>query len=356
MSPWWSLLIAAPVSLLLTGAIRRYALSRGLIDIPGSRSSHTVPTPRGGGAAIVVCFAVALAAFIAFDLYSRSMLAALLGAGLLIALVGFADDHRDIAPYWRLLVHVAAAVWALLWMDGAPPFSFFGSTVDPGWVGFVCAVLVLVWAVNLYNFMDGIDGIAAVEAICVCGGGALLYVLAGQASLAVLPLVLAAAAAGFLLWNFPPARIFLGDVGSGFLGITGVLLGFQAAWAEPRLLWSWIILLGVFVTDATFTLLRRLLRREKALEAHRSHAYQHASRRFGHRVVTLVVGAIDLVWLLPMAYLVGSGRLEGVLGMIVAYVPLIGLWVWFKGGKPEGTPESAAGDGPDTRHEQQAAP
>jgi len=273
--------------------------------------------------------------FVVFELQSRATLWALLGAGAVVALIGLADDHGHIAPYWRLLVHIAAAVWALLWLSGGPAISFFGSVVDTGWVGFGLAVICLVWLVNLYNFMDGIDGIAAVEAVCVCVGGAVLYVLVDESSLAVIPLLLAAATVGFLFWNIPPAKIFMGDVGSGFLGITLGLLALQAALAMPRLLWSWIILLAVFVTDATFTLVRRLLNREKAHEAHRSHAYQHASRRFGHLRVTLVVGAIDLVWLLPIAVWVGSGKLEGVIGLVIAYVPLIGVAAWFRGGKPE---------------------
>jgi Fuc2NAc and GlcNAc transferase len=132
--------------------------------------------------------------------------------------------------------------------------------------------------------MDGIDGIASVEAICVCGGGALLYGLLGfagstQPTEFVVPLLLAAAVAGFLFWNFPPARIFMGDAGSGFLGITLGVLSLQAAWFAPQLLWSWLILLGVFIVDATFTLLRRLLRCDKVYEAHLSHAYHYASRQ-----------------------------------------------------------------------------
>jgi Fuc2NAc and GlcNAc transferase len=140
---------------------------------------------------------------------------------------------------------------------------------------------------NLYNFMDGIDGIASVEAICACLGASVLYWLSGLDALIWGPLLLAASVAGFLYWNFPPARIFMGDAGSGFLGIVLGGLSLQAAWVSEPMLWAWLILLGVFIVDATFTLFRRLLRGEKVYEAHRSHAYQFASRRFGkHLPVT----------------------------------------------------------------------
>lgn len=139
--------------------------------------------------------------------------------------------------------------------------------------------------------------------------------------------------AGFLAWNFPPARIFMGDAGSGFLGLMLGALSFQAAWVAPSLLWSWVILLGVFVVDATLTLLRRLARGERVYQAHRSHAYQHAARRLGrHRPVTLAVGAINLLWLLPIALWVGIGGGCGGLGVMVAYTPLVILgWRWGAG-------------------------
>ncbi|OFW62050.1 MAG: glycosyl transferase [Actinobacteria bacterium RBG_16_64_13] len=335
MSVWFSLPVVAVASLALTGSVTRYAPSRGLIDVPGARSSHTVPTPRGGGIAIVVCFLASLIPLIVLEVQSRSTLVALLGAGAVVGLVGLADDRWHVAPQWRLLVHVAAAAWVLSWLHGAPSVPFFGSLLDLGWFGSIIAALCLVWLVNLYNFMDGIDGIAAVEAICVCGAGAALYALVDEPSSAITPLLLTASAAGFFFWNFPPARIFMGDVGSGFLGITLGGLALQAALASPRLLWSWFILLAVFVTDATFTLVRRLLHREKAHEAHRSHAYQHAARRFGHLPVTLAVGAIDVVWLLPIAWWVGSGNFEGLWGAMLAYAPLIALAAYFKAGKAE---------------------
>ncbi|MDP2244987.1 glycosyltransferase family 4 protein [Pseudomonas sp.] len=344
MSIWWFLPVIAGVALFLTGALRRYALARSLMDIPNARSSHSVPTPRGGGVAIVVSFLLALPVMAGMGLVAWPLAWALLGAGAGIAVLGFLDDHGHIAARWRLLGHFAAAIWALFWLGGLPPVAMFGFTVDLGWFGHALATLYLVWLLNLYNFMDGIDGIASVEAICVCFGGGLLYILLGiagstQPTEFVVPLLLAAAVAGFLFWNFPPARIFMGDAGSGFLGITLGVLSLQAAWVAPQLLWSWLILLGVFIVDATFTLLRRLLRGDKVYEAHRSHAYQYASRRVGrHLPVTLIVGGINLLWLLPIALWVGLGGVDGLLGLMIAYVPLLGLALKYHAGELEQRP------------------
>lgn len=336
MNMWWLLPACAIVALFLTGALRQYALARSLIDVPNARSSHVVPTPRGGGVSIVVSFLVALMLSASMDAVTWPMTWALMGAGVGIAILGFLDDHGHIVARWRLLGHFIAAIWALYWLGGLPPLTFFGLVFDLGWIGHVLAAFYLVWLLNLYNFMDGIDGIASVEAICVCLGATLLYWLTGYGGFALLPLLLAFAVSGFLYWNFPVARIFMGDAGSGFLGITLGLLSLQAAFIAPQLLWSWLILLGVFIVDATWTLFRRLLRGEKVYEAHRSHAYQFASRQYKkHLPVTLTVGVVNLVWLLPIALLVGSGYLDGLLGVLIAYLPLALLAVKFKAGAKE---------------------
>lgn len=341
MSIWWLLPAVAGVALFMTSALRRYALASSLIDIPNARSSHTVPTPRGGGVAIVVSFLLALPLLAAMGLVAWPLVWALLGSGAGVAVLGFLDDHGHIAARWRLLGHFAAAIWALFWLGGLPPVNVLGFTLELGWLGHALAALYLVWLLNLYNFMDGIDGIASVEAICVCLGGALLFTLLGfvdsaQPAGMFAVLLLAAAVTGFLFWNFPPARIFMGDAGSGFLGITLGILSLQAAWTAPQLLWSWLILLGVFIVDATFTLLRRLLRGDKVYEAHRSHAYQYASRRAGrHLPVTLAVVGLNLIWLLPIALWVGVGGLDGVVGVLIAYAPLVCLAVKFRAGELE---------------------
>lgn len=337
MSYAWFIPVIAGISFFMTAQLRSYALSRSLMDVPNARSSHSIPTPRGGGVAIVVAFLLALALLFFMGVISLADFLAMAGAGAAIAIIGFMDDHGHIAARWRLLGHFAAAAWLLVWMGGLPAIDLFGIQVNLGWAGHVLAAFYLVWLLNLYNFMDGIDGIASVEAICACLGACLLYWLAGLDSLIWGPLLLAVSVAGFLCWNFPPAKIFMGDAGSGFLGIALGGLSLQAAWVSTPMLWAWLILLGVFIVDATFTLFRRLLRGDKVYEAHRSHAYQFASRRFGrHLPVTLAVGVINIFWLLPIAVGVTHFGLDGAFGVVVAYVPLIALAIKFRAGDLEG--------------------
>jgi Fuc2NAc and GlcNAc transferase len=334
MMIWLLSATALVASLLLTGLLRRYALARSVLDIPNERSSHTVPTPRGGGVAIVLSFLAAIAALALSGLLAWPVFWALFGGGGLVALIGFLDDHGHIAARWRLLAHFCGAGWALFWLKGLPALTLFERTFDLGWAGHVLAAVGLVWLLNLYNFMDGIDGIAGVEAVTVCIGGSLLYGLASPAGTEWhLPLALLAAVSGFLFWNFPPARIFMGDAGSGFLGLVLGLLALQAAAVSSTLFFGWIILLGVFIIDATVTLVRRIVRGERFYEAHRSHAYQYASRRHGaHKPVTVAVGLINLLWLLPLAAAVAAGYLDGLAGVMVAYLPLMLVAFRYKAG------------------------
>src|SRR5690554_688613 len=178
---WGALLLAAfSVAWLLTAALRRYALANHVMDIPNERSSHTAPTPRGGGVAIVVSFLLLLPVLALLGWTDWSVVYGIGGAGVSVAILGFLDDHGHIAARWRLLGHFAAALWVLFWIGGMPALSAFGQMWDAGWAGYGLAALYLVWLLNLYNFMDGIDGIASIEAIFVTFGGASFYIMAGD--------------------------------------------------------------------------------------------------------------------------------------------------------------------------------
>jgi Fuc2NAc and GlcNAc transferase len=286
---------AAVLSWLLTAAVRRYALTR-LLDVPNRRSAHKVPTARGGGLAIALVVLGGVAAAHAAGAVPFRTAAALVGGGVMIAGVGWVDDHGGLPARLRALVHFAAAAWALFWLGGMPRLELGVGAAHLGPAGAVLAALGIVWVTNLYNFMDGIDGIAGGQAVVVgVAGGALLWA-AGAPALALAALLVAGASAGFLLWNWQPARIFMGDVGSGAIGYAfGVLaLASENAGAVPALVW--LLLLGVFVVDATVTLLRRMARREPFLHAHRSHAYQRAVQGGStHARVASAVLLIDLV-------------------------------------------------------------
>ncbi|MGH2433521.1 MAG: MraY family glycosyltransferase [Pseudomonas sp.] len=320
----------------ITWGLRAYALARNVVDVPNERSSHTVPTPRGGGVAIVVTFLIAMLWLSTVHQLDIRLSVAMFGAGFAIAVLGFLDDHGHIHAKWRLLCHFLIAGWAIACLGGVPPIVLLGREFDLGWVANILALLYLVWLTNLYNFMDGIDGIASIEAITCCFSACGIYYLVNLPDLAASPLVLAAAVIGFLVWNFPTARIFMGDAGSGFLGLMLGIISIHAAFSSFNLFYSWIILLGVFVVDATFTLMRRLLRGEKVYEAHRSHAYQYAARHFGkHTSVTIGVMVINLLWLMPLAYMAAVSALDGLLAVSIAYAPLLMLAIKYGAGKAE---------------------
>ena len=329
--------LALGMSWLLTIAMRRYALASHLLDHPNDRSSHSVPTPRGGGVAIVASFMVLVLGLGLAGRLEQTLCFALLGSGFLVAVLGFIDDLRTLPASWRFAGHVVAAAWLLFWSGPLPPVPVLGMTFDLGPVTVALAALYTVWSINFFNFMDGIDGIASIEAMSVALGGALVWRLVQPAGDWPVALLFAACVGGFLFWNFPPARIFMGDAGSGFLGLVVALLALWSARDSAHLVWSWVILSSVFLVDATTTLLRRVRRGERFAEAHRNHAYQYAARTHrSHRAVTLAVLAINIVWLLPIAVAVALRWLDGVAGVAVATAPLVWLAFHYKAGDRAG--------------------
>ena len=287
-----------------TSRVRRFALSKGMLDVPNARSSHHSVTPRGGGLAIVLATTVAWLILAYRGEIPSHLLIALVGGGAGVALIGFLDDRRPVPARVRFTVHLAAALWALAWI-GAPGLLSMGAHVIPlGWAGWLLAILGIAWFLNLFNFMDGIDGIAASEAVFMTCAGAALTLLGGMSTgVMAVGFPLAASCCGFLLLNWPPAKIFMGDVGSGYLGYVIAVMALAATRDSPSAAWVWLILGGAFVVDATVTLIRRAARGERVAEAHRSHAYQWLARRWAsHKKVTIGMLAIDILWLLPCAY------------------------------------------------------
>jgi len=316
-------------SLTFTGLFRRYAT----LDIPNERSAHSTPTPRGGGLVFVLFFLLFLLICAYLQVIDTGLFLSLLLPGALIATIGFVDDRRQVSALKRLTLHFLAASIALYCIGGFPSIFMLGHFFHAGLILNILGLIYLVWMINLYNFMDGINGLAALEAISICLGGASLSWLHGEYQAMYLPLGLAAAVGGFLYWNFPIARIFMGDVGSGFTGLILALLSLQAGKISPDLLWAWLILSGVFIVDATFTLLARAISGQSIVEAHSHHAYQHAAQQRGrHAPVSIAVLLINLLWLLPMAVLVASHWLDGFAGLLLAYIPLIILAWRFNAG------------------------
>lgn len=320
------------LSIVSTFFIKCYA-QKNLLDIPNQRSSHSIATPKGGGLAIVLSFCFAILTLFFYKQINLNYFQ-VFNLSILVAGIGLWDDHQHIPARWRFLVHVLVASVGLYLLNGFPMQAFSEVKIDLGLIGFFFAIAVLVWLLNLFNFMDGIDGLAASEAIFVSSALAFfLYNMNNQ--LAIVALVLAASSLGFLLWNWPVAKIFMGDVGSGFLGITLGFLIIMASHQSSVLLLIGIILSAVFVTDATYTLLRRFFTGQKWYDAHCSHAYQNAARQYGHLRVLQLVWGINLFWLLPIAYCAYLFPFISAIAIIMAYLPLLFLAIRFNAGRQE---------------------
>lgn len=285
-----SLLVAVMVlvtSLVVTRWIREVAKKRSLLDQPNDRSAHVTPTPRLGGIGIMVAFLPAAFLVAALGGAGTAVFSALVGTAIVSAL-GLVDDLRPLPARLRLIVQFLAAslVVALSWENLPAAWSLFGS-VTPRWLLGGLSVLWIVWLTNLYNFMDGIDGLAAGQA--VVGGAALALVgySAGAAVPALLAVLLVAGALGFLALNFPPATIFMGDVGSTAIGFFLASLPLVAEGGAIPVEAAGLAV-ALFILDATWTLFRRIRRRERLSQAHRSHVYQRPlALGVGHRTITL---------------------------------------------------------------------
>lgn len=341
----WVACLAFFVAFCTTKLVRMLAQRMRVLDHPTPRSSHSLPTPRGGGLAIVTTFLLAMCIYYSIGLIgTRLLLLFVVGCGS-IALVGYIDDIRSMSARSRFCVHLLAAVFAVLLVGDSSIPTWLGVGSAGIWVVRCFGVLAIAWGTNLFNFMDGIDGIAGAEAVFVSASGAWLTTLVGPngGGLEGAMLCLAAASAGFLAWNWPPAKIFMGDVGSSFLGFTLVVLGW-AARSRGLPFEAWIILAGVFVVDASLTLMRRMLRGDRWFDAHRMHAYQHLARRWhSHLPVTATITAINIFWLLPWAWFAADHPQFAVGALLISLSPIVGLAIVAGSGRQEKSDSFSSG-------------
>ena len=287
---WLFTLFSFVVSAWLTWRFIKPTSRFYIVDYPNKRSLHTQPTPRSGGIAILA--AVVIGSF--FQVWwsnEQDGIVLWIGLALLVvATVSFLDDRSDVPVAYRLVAHVVGAI--LLLLGGLSSYTVVLPGIDwilPVWSGNIMSLLFVVWMINVYNFMDGMDGFAGGMAVSGFGTFAVLGLLAGATLFSLLNMVVASAALGFLVFNFPPARVFMGDVGSSMLGF---LAAAMSLWAEhERLfpLWIAVLVFSPFVVDASVTLIRRLLRGEKPWQAHKTHYYQSLVQSgWGHRRTVLL--------------------------------------------------------------------
>jgi len=313
-----------------TVVIRRWTLRRNLLDIPNERSSHVVPTPRGGGLAIVIVTIICggLLWFIEPLLPFHDLLIFGLGV-VLVTGISYWDDFHPL-PFWiRLVVHITAAGIVVMgsgyWRVLQLPLV---GHLDLSWVGLPVTLLWIVGLINAYNFMDGIDGIAGGQGVVAGLGWAILGWLSGQLFVAGIGVVLAASSLGFLGHNWPPAKIFMGDVGSAFLGFTFAVLPVVAVQRDPRFALAGVLLIWPFVFDTAFTFLRRLLHRENVFTAHRSHLYQRlVITGISHRTVASLYIGLAIIGLVCSVALVMEWRWADYLTVIIIIGASLFLWL-----------------------------
>jgi len=318
----------ALISALVVWIVKWRAPRLGLVDTPNDRSSHMKPTPTGGGLGIVV--GGSLAGLLLVGFWEPQIGITVVTAGALLAIIGFWDDRQGIAIKWRLAAQVLLAGLVIGMFPLDPAAAVLGLHLPEGLL-LVLVVLTVVAFINLFNFMDGIDGLAAGEAIFLLLGAALLAVLRTP-GIEYHPFLwwmvaLAGAVVSFLAFNWPPARIFMGDTGSTYLGLMLGFFGFVSISGSWLTLWQWLILAGLFLADSLVTLVRRALRGQDLLRAHRDHAYQRLAKRLNsHRRVSALYMAINVVVLLPLAWAAGHWSAAGPWLALVAAVGL-GLFV-----------------------------
>jgi Fuc2NAc and GlcNAc transferase len=319
-------LLAAACLTTIAGTLvyRSFAIRRGIVAVPNFRSLHQRPLPRGGGIVFsLVCIAAVIGLSFTGTVDPRLM-RALVAGGAVATVFGFVDDAMHVGPAVKLLVQMALAGWVLVCFDGKPLVDL---PLTPKWLDVAVSWIGLVWLMNLYNFIDGIDGLAAMGAVSMSVISILVLLLSGaDRSFVLILAALALCSFGFLIFNWPPASIFMGDSGSQFLGFYfGTLIAATMIHGDLGF-WSWLVIFGYFAGDTTTTTLVRVFVTDKWYGEHRSHAYQNLARIWGsHLKVVKGVSLYHLLWLLPLAIWSVLTPPAAPVAAILAVAPVV-LW------------------------------
>ena len=305
----------------------------GLLDIPNMRSSHEKPTPKGGGAGIVLGILFALTGYwLAGKIKMDIKYFVIIGGFLAVASVGFYNDRFNSSALSRIILQTFIAS-TMVWFMGSPVvLEIGGHNFNIGYFGIIFAVIWLVGVTNFYNFMDGINGLAAMQGIIAGIGITIFGMILKDKSLIPMGLVLSGATAVFLILNFSPAKIFMGDAGSYALGLYIASFGL----VDGRLLVPVVLVLGVFIFDTVVTLIRRIIKGERWYQAHRTHFYQRAVKLgYSHLQVTSVLSVISFLLTVMACIYLQALPLVKISIIVVAVLGLfsLALWIILKEGK-----------------------
>lgn len=342
---------------ILTLLALRYS-QNNLLDKPNKRSSHNISTPTGGGISMVLVSLVGLLILYHLELIALINWIPLLLSALVLSLVSYYDDHLSISVKVRIVVHIICSVVILIFFTKFPSINVGFIQIDSEVLRFLFGILLITWLLNLFNFMDGTDGLVSVEALFT-HFSILLFIFFVSFEEKVtslrlfneyllLSLLLISSILGFLIWNWPKAKIFMGDVGSSFLGLFTAALGIfvvNLGWIN---IWTFLILLGAFISDSTVTLIVRIFTKQKWHAAHNSHTYQKIayalesiykkdkdlSRTLSHRYLCYLLTLLNILWLAPLALLSLFFEEKGLFILVIAYAPLLYISYKYKAGIP----------------------
>ena len=295
-----------------------YAIKKDILAVPGSRTLHENKIPRGGGIVFSLLFVFGIAILFVFGITSFEVLMVLGVGGFVATIFGFADDIVDISEGYKLTVQILLAMWVIYWFEANILIELV-----PSWFSLFLTSFLLVWMINLYNFMDGIDGMAISGALFISIIASILSLVGGGLELSIIFFLLAVSSVGFIIYNWPPARIFMGDAGSIFLGYCFGALVLKSSTNGDISFWIWVIILSYFLVDTTVTLLLRIVIVRRYLP-HRSHAYQNLARIWNsHAKVTGLVMAYHFIWILPLSVWATIDNDVEIIAALLAIVPVI---------------------------------
>ncbi|RXJ84879.1 glycosyltransferase family 4 protein [Arcobacter sp. CECT 8985] len=299
------------LSFVLTYLIKNFYIKKSLVAAVNERSSHTTPTPHGGGIAIAICWFIGLFILYFENSIDKTLFYALL-IGIIISSVSFFDDLFELSPKLRLFVQALVASLGLYFLGGFDALDFGIFTISNQIFTNIFAFFMIIWFINLYNFLDGIDGYAGSEAIFLALAG---FVLFADSHF----LVLVACVAGFLILNWHKAKIFMGDVGSTLLGYNVAIFTIYYSNYESSNFWVWIILFSLFWFDATFTLIRRKVNKEKLSQAHKKHAYQRLHQSGWKHDKIVIASILVNILLFVFVFTISNIFISFIIAMILLY-------------------------------------
>jgi len=308
--------------------IREYSIKNKLFDIPNNRSSHTLPTPKSGGVAIVITMLITIMSLAFYDFIDINITLSMIIGLSIVAVTGLIDDLKNLSIKNRVVAYIVSVVISLYLIGGLNNISINNYNIHLSDAGYIVSLLFMFWIINLYNFMDGTDGFAAIQTISACLFICYLLFISDNAPFFTLVFCLLSSTIAFLYWNWSPAKIFMGDVGSCSIGF---LFGVLAIYTEGQGMIPisvWLILLAPFIGDATFTLFKRILNREKWYKAHNSHAYQKFYQaRVSHRQLAIGLLVINVLITWPCAYVANFNKNLEFAMILLSYSIIGGVWL-----------------------------